>query len=378
MKKRPLLSIVIPTKNRFQYLKEIIRVLLLMESDDVEFVIQDNSDANKNILPFLEEINDDRIKYFYSEGDLSVVDNSNLAIERGIGKFVCCIGDDDIVSKHIVNVVRWMDLNNIDSCIGAQAKFFWSDIVFKRHKFYSLSVSKNKSKVRYVDPSKELNKCLRHGAISLENMPKVYHAIVSRKSLDKLKNITGTFFPGPSPDMANAVGLCFTVDRHCLINIPIVISGHSYKSAGGMGTRGMHVGDLKSIPWLPKNIVEIWKEKVPQVWTANTIYAVSALCALESINKGMLEKFNYQFHYAGFVNYNSALKGELFKNKRKYPINYLKFACYFLYITLGRGRNFIKNFMETRFSVSENILFNNVVTIEDAFNEVNGLSYEEL
>lgn len=374
----PLLSIAIPTKNRFNYLNKVLNVLVKIDSDEIEFVVQDNSDCNEEILKSIKSIDDKRIKYFYSKEKLSVVDNSNLSVERAKGEFVCVIGDDDIVSEHILNVAKWMKMNKVDSCIGADVRYFWPDIIFARHKFYPLTISQRNFLSKKIDAKKELKKCLDKGAVSLENMPKVYHAIVSQKALNKLNDITGSYFPGPSPDMANAIGLSFVVKTHYLINIPFVISGHSYKSAGGMGTRGKHAGDLKSITWLPTNIDEIWDVKIPKVWTAQTIYAVSAIGALNLINKSMIEKFNYQYHYAAFVNYNRHLSGVLFCNKLNFSINYLLFIIYYFSLMVKRGGNFFANFMETRMSITKNIVYKDVKTIEAAFQEVNKLKYEKL
>ena len=50
----PLLSIVVPTKNRYIYLFELIKLLASFKRTDFEMVIQDNSTNNKQ---FIDNIN---------------------------------------------------------------------------------------------------------------------------------------------------------------------------------------------------------------------------------------------------------------------------------------------------------------------------------
>ena len=51
-----LLSIVIPTKNRYDYLCILIKSLLKNQSDEFEIIIQDNSDDNTLFIEFLNKI----------------------------------------------------------------------------------------------------------------------------------------------------------------------------------------------------------------------------------------------------------------------------------------------------------------------------------
>ena len=52
---RKLLSIVVPTKNRYYYLKYLIRLVDNLHSEEVELVIQDNSDYNNEFVEYLKK-----------------------------------------------------------------------------------------------------------------------------------------------------------------------------------------------------------------------------------------------------------------------------------------------------------------------------------
>ena len=62
----PLLSIVIPTKNRYECLIPVISAILShVESSDFELIVHDNSTSNDSVVDFFREHKDFRLKYFY-------------------------------------------------------------------------------------------------------------------------------------------------------------------------------------------------------------------------------------------------------------------------------------------------------------------------
>ena len=64
---RPLLSIVIPTKNRYFTLINLVEKLLTWDNDDYEVVVQDNSEDNSDIIDFLKKYeNNKNLRYFHN------------------------------------------------------------------------------------------------------------------------------------------------------------------------------------------------------------------------------------------------------------------------------------------------------------------------
>ena len=99
-----LLSIVIPTKNRYSTLFPLVDQLVNFVSrySDIEVVIQDNSDDNSEALEFFSNLSYNNLIYNYTKGWLSVVENCDKAIMLSKGDFVTLIGDDDAVSEEII------------------------------------------------------------------------------------------------------------------------------------------------------------------------------------------------------------------------------------------------------------------------------------
>ena len=74
---RPLLSIVIPTKDRYFCLKKFVELFhTVYTTQEIELVISDNSSDNSEFVEFLKELNDRRIKYAYTKEYLSVCEQS--------------------------------------------------------------------------------------------------------------------------------------------------------------------------------------------------------------------------------------------------------------------------------------------------------------
>ena len=106
-----LLSIVVPTKDRYYYLKYLIELISSFNTSDIELVIQDNTYDNQEILNYLNEYLNPHVKYYHIKEHLSQSENSDKAILNSSGEYVCFIGDDDAVTRHIVDCVKWMKSN---------------------------------------------------------------------------------------------------------------------------------------------------------------------------------------------------------------------------------------------------------------------------
>ena len=75
-----LVSVVVPTKNRYIFLKPLIQMIDSFHLDELELVIQDNSDNNGEILEYLKRFDSSNISYYYSNDKLSMSQNGELSI----------------------------------------------------------------------------------------------------------------------------------------------------------------------------------------------------------------------------------------------------------------------------------------------------------
>lgn len=367
-----LLSIVIPTKNRYQYLNILLESLVKFESNEFEVVIQDNSDDNQDFLKFLYQINDVRLKYFYNNSIMDAVTNCDLAFLHAKGRYICFIGDDDGVLPQLVTFINWMERNNIESACFKVGNYQWPDMLYK---YYSdkmaglLTFDTEELILENLNIKEEYNKLFTLGAQIFPNIPKAYHAVVSKKCLDALYDKTGTYFPGPVPDMANAVGLKEFVNSHIYISLPFVISGQGGKSMSGKGAMKKHHGKIEDEKSLPIDTIKNWSKEIPRFWSGPTIWAEATLKALEKTGQ-LHEKnrFNFAYMYASCLSFNTQYFLEIFRalnnsfsfGKRVYI--YTKIPYYIFKINLKRLITHMNNFYvlrkkEEKFERAQNISF---------------------
>lgn len=367
----PILSIVVPTKNRYIYLVELVKLFMRIDYLNIELVIQDNSDDNSQFIRFMSTISDGRVRYYYNGKRLDIIQNANLAIKNSSGEYVCFIGDDDGFSSSIVDCVIWLKKRNIDSLVLFNPVYTWPDVKSKLFNFSgTLKLNSYSGVIKEIFPQDELQKVLKKGGTSLEKMPRVYQGIVSRSSLNKLYTMSGSFFPGPCPDIANAVGLCFCVNRCFYTDYPVIVSGQGKKSAAGLGAQHKHQGGIESVSYLPQGAADTWENNIPKVWTGETIWAESCVKALR--NTGHIEYvnlLNVNRLYAKFLMFNPKLYRYLKRLDRNIILYRLIYFC-FVYFS-QRLFALVRNILTINVKVKNKYLVYNVTSICDVFDYLN-------
>lgn len=298
----PALSIVIPTKNRYETLFPVVEALLkYIEGSDYEIVIQDNSDCNQFAIDKVKLIDDSKVKYFYSPMQMSVSENSSLAISKSSGQYITFIGDDDMVSPYILKIVASMISSGTDCLTFSCGHFYWKDLIFnKKYLFHypsTLQYPRHISlEIEILSSEVELKKVLQTGGTKIGGLPRLYHGIVKKEILEQVRMKFGSYVPGSSPDMALAVALSCVVGQYGYVNYPVTVTGNSKNSAGGMGLRGAHVAKIEDVSWLPLNTIETWDNNIPRIWTGSTIYAQNIHEVLQKA--GVASLVNYENLYS--------------------------------------------------------------------------------
>ncbi len=312
---KPLISIVIPTKNRYFYLKKLLELIDgFGHKEEIEVIVQDNSTDNTEFLQYFESMKYANIKYYYTEGVVPISYNSDLSIRNSSGEYVCFLGDDDGVTKYIVECCKWMQKNKIDVVYPDGYYYYWPDGHPSECYKGSMKWPKMEFKMVIRDSQQELKKLLKEGITTDGTLPRLYHGIVKRDVLDCVWEKCGSYFPGASPDISNGVALSFVVDKFATIQFPICYSGAS-KSRGGGAVAMKHQGttDFKSLPFLPENIEEIWYKRVPKVWTAPTIYCESAIESMRNMgHEDLIELIDFEKLYVYFVAHFSYFKSSAY------------------------------------------------------------------
>jgi len=350
-----IISIVIPTKNRQEYAFKTIKQILLSPEPDIQVVIQDNSDDNKLEEMLKSLMFDKRLKYNYSAGILSFVDNFAVAVSHSDGEYICIIGDDDGINHEIVELSRWAKENNIDAIKPAvNTVYIWPDtgIIANDKKANSgyMTLGKVSSNTKFVETKPELIKLLQNGCqkyLSLE-LVKLYHGIVRRTKIEIVKEKTGKYFGGLSPDIYGAVSLSITIPKVLCIDYPLTIAGVCKKSGSADSVTGKHIGKYENAPHLKGHSNYEWSPEVPKFYSVETIWADSSLAAIKDMrHQNMLNEYKEESLVAYCIyrhaEYSGLVKEHYFRRMKELQMPQFK-AVINLYkgLLMGPGLDFAK------------------------------------
>ena len=281
----PLLSIIIPTKNRQHTCLYAIESGLLLNKTDIEIIIQDCSDSNKLEKQIIDKFGiDARINYEYTDTKPSMTENWNRAFERSKGLYKCGIGDDDAVLPSIYNITKWAKDNNIEA-VGHSKKysFFWPDFTARPEMASKLLViNSNVSEKVKIFERNELDELLKQQATipdsNYRKLPMVYHCLLASSLIDNLIMKTGRFMDGTSLDVYTAISLGLIVNKFYVYEMPFTLPG----ACGASNSNRITSKIIKAHFTEFKNIVI--DERIPEVYNETFTIAESTLKAFSNMN----------------------------------------------------------------------------------------------
>jgi len=359
MEKAPLLSILIPTKNRQEFTIQVINNILKTKDDRFELIIQDNSETDKLGDLISNQLKDSRLKYFYTSEVLSFVANFSSGITECRGEYITIIGDDDSLNPVIFDVVAWASKKGIEAITPALSLvYFWPNSgVSAINENGRLSITEFTSEVKFIDPAREVLKLLKNGCQNYlsYNLAKVYHGIIKRSVLLNIKDRTGKYIGGLSPDIYLSIAASLLVKKVLIIDYPLTISGICNQSGSADSATGKHTGKLENAPHFRGHANYEWSTKVPPFYSVETIWGDSALSPLKDLKQyKLMSYFNIDvisaFCMNSYPQYNNEIINNLAKN--------LKLSKKSFLITHNILNGYLKGPIITKVRAIKNQIFN--------------------
>ncbi|OUC60282.1 glycosyltransferase family 2 protein [Acinetobacter seifertii] len=300
-----LLSVIVPTRNRQIYCIDAVKTILKDLDERCELVIQDNS-SDDCLRKQLENLADSRIVYNYNPQPLSFIDNFEEAINLSSGDFFIVLGDDDSTTKDTVKIVEWMQENNIDSVASTKVvDYIWPNSNIEKYNRGLLSYYNYNKDIQQVNALEQLKKLIQNGflAYQMYDLPRTYHGIIRKSCMDEVKNISGKYFGGLTPDIYSTIALSCIVKKHYVIDYPFSIAGACPASATVNATVGGHSGKLEDAPHFKNRGPYLWENIIPAYYSVETIWAESAIKALKCLDRAdLLTKFDmYKLYIYGIL-----------------------------------------------------------------------------
>lgn len=227
----PLISLLVPTRNRLPYLKHTLQSALDQKDDRLEIVVADNAteDGTREYLASLGS----RIKVVRSETPISMTENWHRGLDAITGEWVIVIGDDDALLPPFMGVMSDIigRMPNTEMISCKHAIYRWPDAPAEQN-LLTFQLSKSGK----VVPSAEALRAIFEDIHNIYSPAGLYHCLTRTRVIDRIKAQCGEYWLGLSPDIGSGLlHLAFT-ESYLLTPYPVSVMGFS-KSSTGMGFR---------------------------------------------------------------------------------------------------------------------------------------------
>ena len=225
-------SIIIPTRNKAEYLPYAIKSVLDSSRDDIEVIVSNNFSTD-NTSEILSKITDPRLKVIRPNLTLPMAGHYEFAISHAKGEWITILGDDDAVMPYIFesldNYIKRH--SEIDIISSSRSYYFWKDSGGVNENKVVIYKSSTKTKIRST--KKDLINVLQ-GLRNCFDMPQIYTTCIVKRTLyNEIKiNSGGFFYHSIIPDMYSVVALCLSRKKYLRVEEPLFWVGTSKKSMG--------------------------------------------------------------------------------------------------------------------------------------------------
>ena len=280
----PLVSVIIPTHNRARYAIPTIRSVLALSSE-IEVVVCDTSEKDLISSEFANEFNFSRLRLVRPNRPMSVVENFIEAMSVATGDYLIFIGDDDLVSRSVVDVANWASREQVDSVkFTFPALYFWPDFEHKKlGDAYAgtLHIAPFTGAIQKHDAKAALLEAIHNFGGGVLEMPRAYAGMVSRRLAEKISVRYSGLFGGVSPDIYSAALISLESECCVKIDFPVIVPGASGASTAGQSANGKHVGGLRDNAHIGAFKDLKWDKRIPEFYSVPTVWSYSLLKALE-------------------------------------------------------------------------------------------------
>ena len=234
-KNYPKFSVIIPQKNRAEYIEYTLRTCMLQDYPNFDIIISDDcSDDNSvEVISKLAAI-DNRIKFFAHKEHLGMHDNFEFALNQVKEGYVIALGGDDGLTPRCI----WR-MYEIFKETGKEL-LTWEPSIFvypeDETKNAVFCVKRNKKiYVKSIKSEDFLNKMAQTFRYLVSENPMFYvKGCASMTIVNRVKSRTKdhSFYYCPTPDGYSGIVLAGEVEEYAFTNEPLSIVGTSPKSQG--------------------------------------------------------------------------------------------------------------------------------------------------
>ncbi len=253
-------SVLLPTRDRLDLLKEAIETVRQQDYDDWEIVVSDNASA-EDVGGYVGSLQDKRIRYVRSDSFIPVTDNWNLALKQATGDYVLMLGDDDgLLRGYFRHFDKTLRAWNLPEMVFHDAfQFAHPGTIPGREtgfvQFAHVSFFAARQKPFLLGHEEALEVVHDSMAFRVTYPYNMQYSLVSMQLIEQLSK-DGPFYDSPYPDYYATNALLLAANRILAVPQPWTIIGISKKSFGFFyfnkrekeGTQLLSNLDVKGLP----------------------------------------------------------------------------------------------------------------------------------
>jgi len=230
--KSPLLSILIPTRNRAYYLPYAIQSAINLNCDNIEIIVSENYGSDDG-WEIARGFSDPRLKVLRPNRPLPMHENFEFLLKQSTGRWITFVGDDDAVMPHCADYLHYLESKypDAEAIVTPRAYYFWEGA-------YAVSDQPKCSfsfrrKEQWRDSKRRLRQCL-DGKIDYISLPQMYSGGFHRRSLvQRVIGLQGgIYFRSVTPDAYSAVMAVIHTYRYLEVGVPLTWVGTSPCNVG--------------------------------------------------------------------------------------------------------------------------------------------------
>ena len=226
----PKITVVIPTRERSDVLKESLRTVTAQDYSNLDIIVSDNFGAD-DTEDVVRSANDSRIRYINTGKRLSMSRNWEFALSNVDDEgWVTIIGDDDgLLPGSLSTVAEIIQLTGVLAIRSSACAYRWPSPTNLHPVVLEVPLG---SGFELRQTRQWLAKVLS-GKAAYWQLPMLYNGgFVSMSVLKAIKSKSGSFYKSSCPDIYSAVALSSMLDRYVFSWEPLAISGSSRHSTG--------------------------------------------------------------------------------------------------------------------------------------------------
>jgi glycosyltransferase involved in cell wall biosynthesis len=241
---KPLFTVIIPTKDRAEYLHHTLRTCSNQEYENLEVIVSDDASSDNTKEVVLEAARKDpRIRYVTPGSPVGMRDNFEFALDQVKPGYVIALGGDDgILPYGISRMWQALKETGMDLLTWSAPIFTYSGV---RDANGQLRLNRpGKSKLVRSSEYLARQATILHYLGDSETPMFYIKGVVNTRLVEQVRSRTpdGRFYVCPTPDGFSGIALAGEVELYAFSGIPLTIAGESPTGQGRAYLSGGYEG----------------------------------------------------------------------------------------------------------------------------------------